>query len=157
MQLIKRVAERQINLLALNAAIEAARAGEAGRGFAVVADEVRKLSAETGKRQSARSGTVGLPGRQDGNENQLTLSHDSVDQENDMLGQFSPTAQPARPELQNWRAETETLNGSSGAHPDARCSWKRRLAFSSRTSPAAGRASHRLREAWIDAHTEVAD
>ena len=109
-QLIKHVAG-QINLLALNAAIEAARAGEAGRGFAVVADEVRKLSAETETAVSKISLGIQSVAKTIEIQFQDTLSHDDLDQEKIMLGQFSTQLQELGESYQElMQHETETLN-----------------------------------------------
>ena len=109
-QLIKHVAG-QINLLALNAAIEAARAGEAGRGFAVVADEVRKLSAETETAVSKISLGIQSVAKSIEIQFQDTLSHDDLDQEKIMLGQFSTQLQELGESYQElMQHETETLN-----------------------------------------------
>ncbi len=118
-QLIKHVAG-QINLLALNAAIEAARAGEAGRGFAVVADEVRKLSAETETAVSKISLGIQSVAKTIEIQFQDTLSHDDLDQEKIMLGQFSTQLQELGESYQElMQHETETLNQVSG-HIDER-------------------------------------
>jgi methyl-accepting chemotaxis protein len=101
----------QTNLLALNAAIEAARAGEVGRGFAVVADEVRKLSSETdnavGKIQQGIGNVITSIEHQF--RSKLDLS--SVDQQKQVLEDFSVHLQSMGSNYQHLMKRDAVLQG----------------------------------------------
>ena len=86
--LVKNISS-QTNLLALNAAIEAARAGEVGRGFAVVADEVRKLSGETDHAVSMIQEGIGNVVRTIEEQFRNKLERSNVQQQRDVLENFS--------------------------------------------------------------------